>query len=129
MSNRNLQLYRFWFILPIIGFLSVVGKEAWPLITIVSLPLIIARYLPIRLWSFSGGDRQNNYLNIPLEVRLMPLLIVGLTIFALNTFPKKLDVKNCNVELVSNFVTEMANPASVVPLKAFCASQLSRLDQ
>ena len=46
-------------------------------------------------------------------VKFVQLLIVGLTIFTLNTFPKKLEVKKCNYELVESLNQDQVSPLKV----------------
>ncbi|MCB0669290.1 MAG: hypothetical protein KDC80_25880 [Saprospiraceae bacterium] len=97
MSNVIFQ--KILLVIPITGFMLVIDPATWPFIIAVSLPLIAARYLPTRIWLLKNSeeDRVNKF---SFAKKLVPLLLVGATIFSLNTTPKKLvDVKKCEYEL------------------------------
>jgi hypothetical protein len=120
MSARKINLQSMLLVAPVIAFMSVIDKSAWPLIATLSIPMILARYLPSKIWNLSSTSSTLTTdlasKKIPVKktpVKFVQLLIVGLTIFTLNTFPKKLEVKKCNYELADSLNQDQANPLKV----------------
>lgn len=105
MSNKILVLQKILLAVPIAGFMLVIDKAVWPFIAAISLPLLAARYLPTRLWN---SDESGEVARGKSVVRIAPLLLVGATIFVLNTFPKKLvEVKKCEYELANRLEEDL----------------------
>lgn len=91
---------------PIAGFMLVIDKSAWPFIIALSLPLIAARYLPTQFWLIRSQEGPDS--RISKAKKLAPLFLVGATIFALNTAPKKLiETKKCEFELAGKLERDL----------------------
>jgi len=98
-------LQRILLVLPIAGFLAVIDKASWPFIAVISLPLIAAHYLPGTLIT-KKGNVELAPVNLSVK-KFVPLLLVGATIFVLNTVPKKLEVLKCQYELAGQLKAEI----------------------
>ncbi|MCB0688452.1 MAG: hypothetical protein KDC53_18060 [Saprospiraceae bacterium] len=102
MATSMIILQRIMLCLPIAAFLYVIDQSTWPFIAAISLPLIAARYLPLRLWQ-KRNDKEEEDRNFAFARKFGPLILIGVTIFTLNTSPKKLiEVKKCEYELAGH---------------------------
>lgn len=92
--------------LPIAGFMLVIDKSTWPLIIAIFLPLIAARYLPTHCQLIHRCDGSESWVSG--AKKLAPLLLVGATIFVLNTSPEKLmKTKNCELDLAAELERDL----------------------
>jgi hypothetical protein len=115
ISIKKMNLQAILLITPVIGFMSVVDQSNWPFLAALTLPVVLARYLPSKNMIFSLDTRQDQLKSGRSSVKFIHLVIVGLTIFTLNMIPKKLEVKECNYELAGK-IDQTVTPQALTPV-------------
>ena len=103
--------------IPVIIFLAIVDKAVWPLILVLAVPMILARYYPSRLLdsaklSLTEGTSTPLSIAFDIDLLLKPvhLIVVASAICLLNTSPKKLEKPVCMKEMAINIEQQPISP-------------------
>jgi hypothetical protein len=103
--------------IPVIAFLAIVDKALWPLMLVLAVPVILARYYPSRLLlnvkrSIVEGTSTplNTAFNVDLLIKPVHLIVVASAICLLNTSPKKLEKPVCKKEMAINMKQQPTAP-------------------
>jgi hypothetical protein len=103
--------------IPVITFLAIVDKAVWPLILVLAVPMILARYYPSRLLDSvkrSLAERTSTQLSTAFDLDLLikpvHLIVVASAICLLNTSPKKLEIPVCKKDMAISIEQQPTMP-------------------
>ena len=117
--TRNLLLG-----IPVVGFMAVIDQAAWPLIFMIAVPLVLARYFPSKISGPPPDSEGSQSINeskgeivLPFAIKPIHLIIVAIAIFLLNTSPKKLNRQSCTEEMA--LTTDELHPQYIITSRSF----------